>query len=130
MKKSYKKPVFIAEEYIVLTSIATCTGASSNTPIEMEYNENYCDHGSSCTKGHSFTEKHASDKTKQYYKEFTKDYTHAYLFTSSNDICEFKWDSVDGNVMPMDESFSKAFYGNGSDNGGHKPGYNGAAFFS
>lgn len=129
MKKIYEKPSFFAEEYRVSSSIAAC-GASSKEAIAMVYETNYCDHGSQCTNGHKFSEKKAADSTKQLYNVYIENDNFAYLFTSSNNTCEFEWDSKDANVMPMDLSFSQAFYGNGSSNGGHQPGHNGAAFFS
>ena len=128
MKKIYEKPSFFAEEYRVASSIAAC-GASSKDEIAMEYGKNYCDNGSQC-KGHTFSQKHANKSTKECYDIFTEHDSFAYLFTSSNTTCEFTWDSKDANVMPMDLSFSEAFYGNGSSNGGHQPGHDGAAFFS
>ena len=150
MKKAYVKPVFLAEEFGMTACVASCVGASVNSPIEIE------DDGRLCVgPGND----HRIDADSVYgWENAAGDGTSVYLFTNSNIECDYLWygegssvqawstDKDDINSIVWNQearknltqstnySFGKIlmnfFCGNNTGNQNHRPGYNGYAFFS
>lgn len=104
MRKAYTKPVFLAEEYEMTTSVAACK-TSSNAPHEIwKMDPCSCDapgHDVDKTGGapvHDYWDYATNNNSSNYDRGNMGDNNGSYLFTDSQLICDFVWNEKGGDI--------------------------------